>query len=911
MNRIALPALASFLLLMVPAVAAPSRGGWLELIDTTQLPVLRLDQCQQVSSYDRTGGNNDGFEGTYSALREEDGAFVIFEETGPGCIYRIWSADPGARRMEFYFDGETSPRLVFDKWEEMFQNKVPPFVEPFSRIALGAGCSYVPIPYKKSLKIVTRQRVHFYQITFQKFAKGFGVSSFSPKVAKRDKTKMDRVAAAWNHLGAHPWPEAIKSVFSPTDVTVEPGKTAVLAERQGAGVLHLLELTIAAKDPKWLRKTVLRVTVDGAARPHVECPVGDFFMQPFPGEEVKSLLVGKRGDDQYYSFWPMPFASGITVELVNESNAPVSVNTQWGGESMRSLPKNMGRFHATWRRLDPVPDGELYPILNAKGRGHWCGMSAAMQGHGPGLGFLEGDEMLWIDDRDNTAYNGTGTEDYYNGGWYFGRTGHFPFYGCGYLSDPEGRCHAFRLHMTDLVPFQRQARIGIEHGPDNHYPADYAGTVFWYGAPETVADAPEMKPVAQRLWRPGRLAGHIEAEDAVLVLQPPAAILEDADRDAFFSAGKAVMLPEGAKTAFHFAVEEEDVYEAVVHFASGLGPAKANVTLNKDETQWGDISVQPEGANGMAVSVETARLRKGPNRLTIRAAQGDLGVDAFMLKPSVKVAGVQEAEKAAFKARGGAKVSVVDGRVAGASGGSFVAVSGKGDRAGVNFDFTTQEAGAHRVSVRLLQGPEGGAVKLAVDGEALGDLVHCHSEVSKWTDAFVAGITGKLLPGKHSLTLLNADNNAAIMGIDYFQALPATKFEAETLKVLEVQGGRVEVQPMEDFGSGWSGGAQCFFINECETGALALEVLMPSDGRRKVSVFYAQAPDYGMFQCSVDGVPLGQPFNGYAATVRRADRVDYGEVELSEGAHIFRFECTGKDPASTARFLGIDLVVIE
>ena len=44
-----------------------------------------------LSSYDRTGGNDDGFRGTYSQLYVDDnGEHVIFDEKGPGCIYNLW-----------------------------------------------------------------------------------------------------------------------------------------------------------------------------------------------------------------------------------------------------------------------------------------------------------------------------------------------------------------------------------------------------------------------------------------------------------------------------------------------------------------------------------------------------------------------------------------------------------------------------------------------------------------------------------------------------------------------------------------------------------------------------------------------------------------------------------------------------
>ena len=53
----------------------------------------RLDQLAQlkssvfvgsVSSYDRTGGNDDGFSGKYSFVAKEDGGLVVADLQGPG-----------------------------------------------------------------------------------------------------------------------------------------------------------------------------------------------------------------------------------------------------------------------------------------------------------------------------------------------------------------------------------------------------------------------------------------------------------------------------------------------------------------------------------------------------------------------------------------------------------------------------------------------------------------------------------------------------------------------------------------------------------------------------------------------------------------------------------------------------------
>src|SRR5271166_3539204 len=58
-----------------------------ELHDLGLLARLRDPGVQAVgfSSYDRTGGNNDGFNGTYSRIRAEDGNSVLAEVSGPDC----------------------------------------------------------------------------------------------------------------------------------------------------------------------------------------------------------------------------------------------------------------------------------------------------------------------------------------------------------------------------------------------------------------------------------------------------------------------------------------------------------------------------------------------------------------------------------------------------------------------------------------------------------------------------------------------------------------------------------------------------------------------------------------------------------------------------------------------------------
>ena len=78
-----------------------------ELCRPNLLPVMRQSvEVGMISSYDRTGGNDDGFSGKYSFIRKEENGLVIADLVGPGMITRIHTPSPTEDIIEFYFDGE-------------------------------------------------------------------------------------------------------------------------------------------------------------------------------------------------------------------------------------------------------------------------------------------------------------------------------------------------------------------------------------------------------------------------------------------------------------------------------------------------------------------------------------------------------------------------------------------------------------------------------------------------------------------------------------------------------------------------------------------------------------------------------------------------------------------------------------
>ncbi len=74
----------------------------------------------QVSSYDTTWNNDDGFSGQYSFIRRnEDSTLVIFEKKGRGVITRIWTPTPTEDTLDFYIDNDNHPAMSI-KYSDLF-----------------------------------------------------------------------------------------------------------------------------------------------------------------------------------------------------------------------------------------------------------------------------------------------------------------------------------------------------------------------------------------------------------------------------------------------------------------------------------------------------------------------------------------------------------------------------------------------------------------------------------------------------------------------------------------------------------------------------------------------------------------------------------------------------------------------
>lgn len=242
-----------------------------------------------------------------------------------------------------------------------------------------------------------------------------------------------------------------------------------------------------------LRRARLRITFDG--RRTVDSPLGEFFGSGLGRYRVRALMFAVDPSPQgwFSAWWPMPYRSRVRVQLANLSAHTITAGTSrvvWARSkvwiSRLSRTGGYGYFSATSHAGATTP-GIDWPFLRTSGGGKVVGVSQTVDG--PDRTYLEGDDIGFINGSASPQLHGTGTEDFYEGGWYWNR-GPFTDPLNGEPSHEEsilgctGVCDsAYRLMLAESIPFSTSIDFGIEHGDQNTVPATYSSTLFWYRRP--------------------------------------------------------------------------------------------------------------------------------------------------------------------------------------------------------------------------------------------------------------------------------------------------------------------------------------------------------------------------------------------------------------------------------------------
>ncbi|HEX2910076.1 MAG TPA: glycoside hydrolase family 172 protein [Chloroflexia bacterium] len=481
-----------------PAPLPPASGPALDfgvaaMLNLYNLPQLgAYTQSYEVSSHDPAGGNYDS--GNY--LYQESGHYVIFDDWGPGAVYRLWMAGTplsATGRIQFYFDHEAQPRIDMPV-VDFFGGKRFPFVPPLTWNAdtcSGGNVSYVPMPYRSRLKIATTAKPAYYQINYQRLAGKQNITSFS---GQEDYARLFEILS---NPGKDPKPANPGRQLLTGEELLRPGKLiSPGGELNGPGIISALKLKLTSADPNIVANTTIRITWEGREWAQVDAPLDFFFGSGSGKKPVSGLMAGMLpGKDEYYFYFPMPFHNSARISLLNRSDQSAQVRWEIAFDpdpTGKLVTGNSGYFHATYKKQHEPPVGQDFELLKVKGRGRYVGTVLHFYSE---LSAIEGDERVYVDGSSTPHLQGTGWEDYFNAAYVF-KTGPFSRVLSGSLGQdwnipPNSFASpaAYRFLLGDSITFNTALEVGFEHGyigRNTHIvDEEYDSLAFWYGLDES------------------------------------------------------------------------------------------------------------------------------------------------------------------------------------------------------------------------------------------------------------------------------------------------------------------------------------------------------------------------------------------------------------------------------------------
>jgi hypothetical protein len=443
----------------------------------------------QTSSANKKGENGDA---DWPLDKDARGDDVIFDAAGPGCIKSMWGTafDPAAV-LQFYFDGDTEPRLripVLDLYQGRQELFPPPLASYERRGRWGdapfAGNSFVPIPFARSLKISVKGESRFFHIIFERYPyPAPGVATFTGREPGRAP-----LLDAFEHAGeplTPPSPEKGRTVSVPPRESGEigPGETVPLLDlKKTAGVVREIVLeTDGAED--FFQGTFLKMRWDGHPLWDVQAPPGLLFGSAVRANDVRALPVRVEpladGRVRLSCFFPMPFWESAEIAWTNATARPMAAITARITVGGNPVPREEGTYFTTMYHAGETSYGHDWVLFEGRGAGWYVGTLQSMrESH-----YCEGDEHITLDGAIAPQINGTGTEDYYLACFWPNLDFDSPFAGvAGDIQREGGGTMAgayhvpasyFRYHLEAPIPFLASVDARIQHGGRSDVLSEY------------------------------------------------------------------------------------------------------------------------------------------------------------------------------------------------------------------------------------------------------------------------------------------------------------------------------------------------------------------------------------------------------------------------------------------------------
>jgi len=856
---------------------------------------------------------------------------VVAAIPGPGCIYRIWSANPTGV-VRFYFDGATVPleldfKGLFLKGasdpdaETLARRREWPFIRPMTFRRPGpsdaaASDCYVPIPFARSC-LVALSRPAFYIFGYKVFGPDVEVETFHLPLSAAEDAALAETCRAFLERGSPPAATRTGHETSTDTLEIAPGAEAVLADLSGPRVVRAFHARLQSEERYAHSKTLLTALFDDEPEPCVQSPLVNFFGTGFAPQDYRSYPLGYV-DGEGYCYFPMPFRRSARFAVKNEGRKPVTLSFRIVHAPVAELPPNTMHFKCKYRREEVCRTFD-YPFIECRGQGRFVGMALCIDDAWRSW-WGEGDEKIWVDDDVFPSFFGTGSEDFFGDAWGI-RTLHETFFACS--SSKRTRDYArtccYRWMVPDDVPFYKSIRATIENYPESQFGTkavlwdeDYTSVAYWYQAPGGTDFFSPVPVEKRRPWGKVPSPPAVEAEQALAAeLTRGARVVDDEGLEHEFSRGAAIDLgaraPGDAVTFRGPEFLAAGPYAVQVHTRRGLdGPAAFKLFHDGRE-----IGAAPKyfGAADQC-GIGAAVFDKGRPELTLRFTSAGRAVfDCFQFRPARQLRSIAEAEEARVADVTGS-APVVDTGILW-SGGRQLRFPGSrvGDAIVIEVNVPRTR---WRLCVGLTQGPSYGNYEASVNK---GDACPLNGfapvlRVTDWAKVgTVRGPNGKTRI-RFTCTGKAQDAKGFALGLDYVgwqRIVVEDPIEGETAEVTDVRHGRITDQQL----NGRFSGCNHLWFHPTKVGAsFTWPLQAPADAAYELCVYFTKSWDYAVVRLSLDGQDLGE-FDTYAPAVTWGGKSNLGAFELAKGAHQLKFEVVGKNEKSKGILVGVDCLTLK
>ena len=247
---------------------------------------------------------------------------------------------------------------------------------------------------------------------------------------------------------------------------LEAGETKTLLDVKGSGTITRMWFTIGNRSPKMLRSLRLEMFWDGAEKPAVSCPFGDFFGVGLGRRTAfETALFSDPEGKSFNCFIPMPFRNSARITLTNESEEP-EFSIFYDIDLLTNVEHSPTAlyFHTHWRRESPNElgnDFDILPCIKGSGRFLGCNIGVMADPRYAKAWWGEGEVKVWLGSDQNPTLCGTGTEDYIGTAWgqkFFNHRTQ----GCLIADEEKDHWAFYRYHIDDPIYFDEGCKVSIQ-----------------------------------------------------------------------------------------------------------------------------------------------------------------------------------------------------------------------------------------------------------------------------------------------------------------------------------------------------------------------------------------------------------------------------------------------------------------